>query len=246
MANTDENYTTYSNFGKAVIVNNFSDKRPLSSEYCKKLEQMLDTFGFTGLYSDRPMVHENLTKADLEKLYETAANENYASYGCVLFIVMSFGKPGLIKCHSSEQLNNTYVAQTNLQEAFQPQKANTLAGKPKIFIIQTIPEPTVSIDKTETTRQPIRIPREADFLAYTCVSNSINDKDGDIFVKSIVEILQEQIQKDSVLEIQELLIEINKKYKERMENNLEDNKDGCYQIPCVCSSLTKKLYLRPI
>lgn len=245
MANTDENYTKYPNFGKAVIVNNFSDKRPRSSEYCKQLEEMLYTFGFTRLYSDRHMVHENLTKADFEKLYETAANETYASYGCVLFIVMSFGKPGLIKCHSSEQLNNTYVAQKNLQEAFQPQKANTLADKPKIFIIQTIPEPTVSIDKTETTRQPIRIPREADFLSYTCVSNCINDN-GDIFVKSIVEILQEQIQKDSVLEIQELFIEINKKYKEQMENNLEDNKDGCCQIPCVCSSLTKKLYLGPI
>lgn len=58
-------------------------------------------------------------------------------FTCVLFIVMSYGRPGLIQCHKGgTELMHPYVEQKDLQEAFQPQHNPSLALKPKLFIIQ--------------------------------------------------------------------------------------------------------------
>ncbi|XP_071180364.1 caspase-3-like [Mytilus edulis] len=250
--------TTYmkcANVGKAVIVSNFMDgysfteKRGLkvrsyAKDDCDSLEETLKHLGFQP-FDDKKnkMVYKNLTKREFEALYNRVAKEtDYRPKGkegftCVLFVVMSYGRPGLIQCHKEgAELMHPYVEQKDLQEAFQPQHNPSLALKPKLFIIQTVPEAIVNRDGDDSrdveTKETKRIPREADFLTYTSDGYCIN-RHGNVFIKAIVDVLKDK--NESAMEIQRVLIRINTKYKKY--------RDSCMQIPCVTSSLTKQLFL---
>ncbi|XP_076107017.1 caspase-3-like isoform X1 [Mytilus galloprovincialis] len=247
-------YRKCKNVGKAVIVSNFMEGyteerrlgiRRYAEKDCDLLEKALTELGFEPWDGkDSKMVYKNLTKKVFTVLYNKVAKEtNYRpkgdeGYTCVLFIVMSYGRSGLIQCHAEpgEKGDHPFVEQKDLQEAFQPQNNPSLALKPKLFIIQTIPEAEDSSDspgagkKTETKR----IPREADFLTYTSDEYCINADHGNYFIKAIVDVLEDK--EESALEIQRVLIRMNKKYKEY--RNKETKK-----IPCVTSSLTKQLFL---
>ena len=250
--------------GKAVIVSNFMKEynpskqskdpecREYASEDCKDLEVELKRLGFEPLSGDeqKGMVYKNLTDEQLKHLYKRAAKEDYRpkdgqGYTCVLFIVMSYGRSGLIKCHAKDSKGeHKYVKQTCIQEAFQPQNNHSLALKPKIFIIQTIPEQEDIADDNEgqEVKTTKRIPREADFLTYSCDSYCLKTQSGsceNIFARSIVSILRD-IAEDKengkpALEIQRIFIKMNKHYKEKRNFN--------WKIPCVTSSLTKQLKL---
>ncbi|XP_063448752.1 caspase-3-like [Mytilus trossulus] len=250
--------TTYmkcTNVGKAVIVSNFMDgytfteKRGLAvrsyaKKDCDELEKTLKQLGFKP-FDDKEniMVYKNLTKREFEALYNKVAKEtDYRPKGkegftCVLFIVMSYGRPGLIQCHKEgAEIMHPYVELKDLQEAFQPQNNHSLALKPKLFIIQTFPESISKRDGDDPsdveTTETKRIPREADFLTYTSDGYCINSH-GNVFIKAIVEVLKDK--EESALEIQRVLIRMNKKFK--------DYRSSCMKIPCVTSSLTKQLFL---
>lgn len=255
--------------GKAVIVSNFMEGyiprrshlprdpecRGYASEDCKDLESVLKSLGFEPLSGDEQngMVYKNLTKKQFTDLYKRAAEkedyrpENGQGYTCVLFIVMSYGRSGLIRCHAEDPKGpHDYVEQKLIQEAFQPQRNHSLALKPKIFIIQTVPEETDEADDKEgqeikTTK---RIPREADFLTYSCDSYCLRRKEGgnreNIFARSIFNILtaiaEDKKNKMPALEIQRTFIRMNKDYKDKRPTST-------WKIPCVTSSLTKQLKL---
>ncbi|XP_071180361.1 caspase-7-like [Mytilus edulis] len=247
-------YMKCKNVGKAVIVSNFMKGytkerglglRPHAENDCDLLEKALTELGFEPLDGkDSRMVYTNLTKNKFTALYNKVAEKNNyrpkgdEGYTCVLFIVMSYGRSGLIQCHAEpgEKGNHPFVEQKDLQGAFQPQNNPSLALKPKLFIIQTIPEAGDFSDspgdgeKTETKR----IPREADFLTYTSDEYCINADHGNYFIKAIVEVLEDK--KESALEIQRVFIRMNKKYKEYRKKETK-------KIPCVTSSLTKQLFL---
>ncbi|CAG2215744.1 CASP3 [Mytilus edulis] len=158
------------------------------------------------------------------------------------FFVMSYGRSGLIRCHREpgEKGDHPFVEQKHLQEAFQPQNNHSLALKPKLFIIQTIPEATSEADAmggTEVTTTK-RIPREADFLTYACDQYCI--KDNNVFIDSVVHVLnnlaKEKEERKPAMEIQKVLIRMNKHYK-------DTRKYKSWKLPCVTSSLTKQLIL---
>ena len=253
--------------GKAVIVSNFMGEynprpsrqskdpecRGYASKDCEDLEFELKRLGFEPLSGDEQngMVYKNLTNNQLTDLYKRAAKEDYRpkdgqGYTCVLFIVMSYGRSGLIKCHAEDSKgHHEYVEQKNIQEAFQPQNSHSLALKPKIFIIQTIPEQEDMADDIEgqEVKTTKRIPREADFLTYSCDSYCLKTQSGsceNIFARSIVSILRGIAEdKDNgkpAMEIQRIFIRMNKHYKEKRTHSN-------WKIPCVTSSLTKQLIL---
>ncbi|XP_052072812.1 caspase-7-like isoform X2 [Mytilus californianus] len=250
--------TTYmkcGNVGKAVIVSNFMDGytpirglnvRSYAKNDCDLLEKTLKHLGFQP-FDDKEnrMVYKNLTKTEFEALYNRVAKETdyrpkgKEGYTCVLFIVMSYGRSGLIQCHAEpgEYGDPPFVEQKHIQEAFQPQNNPSLALKPKLFIIQTIPKGTDINDGNEPSdvekKETKRIPREADFLTYTSDVYCINSDHGNCFIKAIVDVLKDQ--KESAMEIQRVLIRMNKKYK--------DYSNSEKKIPCVTSSLTKQLFL---
>ncbi|XP_076107014.1 caspase-3-like [Mytilus galloprovincialis] len=255
-----QTYKTCENVGKAVIVSNFMDGyvrrdkrdldiRPFAKSDCEKLEGALRKIGFEPLDKNQgSMVYKNLTKSQFEALYSRVAKEiNYrpkgaAGYTSVLFFVMSYGRSGLIRCHREpgEKGDHPFVEQKHLQEAFQPQNNHSLALKPKLFIIQTIPEATSEADAiggTEVTTTK-RIPREADFLTYACDQYCI--KDNNVFIDSVVHVLnnlaKEKEENKPAMEIQKVLIRMNKQYKDTRANK-------SWKLPCVTSSLTKQLIL---
>ncbi|XP_052072821.1 uncharacterized protein LOC127710893 [Mytilus californianus] len=257
-------YNTCGNVGKAVIVSNFMEgwkakqgdnlvARSYAKNDCDMLEKSLKSLGFQPLdENEDSMVYKNLTKSQFEALYKKAAKEtNYRpkggeGYTCVLFFVMSYGRSGLIQCHKEgEEITHPFVEQKHLQEAFQPQNNHSLALKPKFFIIQTIPERGSVTDAVGTTEEKTtrRIPREADFLTYTSDSYCIHSCDGvevNYFIKAVVDVLnslaKDKKNNESAMEIQRVLIRINKKFK-------EIKPDNSFKIPCVTSSLTKQLIL---
>ncbi|CAC5410475.1 CASP3 [Mytilus coruscus] len=229
--------TTYmkcGNVGKAVIVSNFMDgytpKRGLNvrsyaKNDCDLLEETLKHLGFQP-FDDKEnrMVYKNLTKREFEALYNRVAKETdyrpkgKEGYTCVLFIVMSYGRSGLIQCHAEpgDQGDHPFVEQKHIQEAFQPQHNPSLALKPKLFIIQTIPKGTDIEDGNEP---------KADFLTYTSDIYCINSDHGNCFIKAIVDVLKDK--KESAMEIQRVLIRMNKKYK--------DYSNSDKKIPCrIC------------
>lgn len=257
-----QTYKTCENVGKAVIVSNFMDgytrknNRDLATRLyakgdCEKLEVALRRIGFQPLDKDQDsMVYKNLTKSQFVALYSKVAKEiNYRpkqgeGYTCVLFFVMSYGRSGLIRCHAEpgEKGEHPFVEQKHLQEAFQPQNNHSLALKPKLFIIHTIPEATSEADaaggiEVTTTK---RIPREADFLTYACDQYCIKGEDDNIFINSVVHVLnnlaKEKEERKPAMEIQKVLIRMNKEYKDKRLYNT-------WKLPCVTSSLTKQLIL---
>lgn len=231
--------------GKVVIVNNFTKERSYSTTDCDKLEKVLTDIGFEPYKRKEKIVHKDLTKAEFTILYNDVARQvNYREdngCSCVLFIVMSYGRPGLICCREDSGNKKTYVELKDLQEAFQPQNNKTLALKPKLFIVQTVPESETRHDGGdggELRRETRRIPREADFLTYTSDSYCISSNEN-IFVNAVVNTL-ENVPKDEArgnMEIQKVLIAINREFKKLRKGRTD------YKIPCTTSSLTKKLYL---
>ncbi|XP_063448756.1 uncharacterized protein LOC134728188 [Mytilus trossulus] len=255
-----QTYKTCKNVGKAVIVSNFMDGyvkrnnrdlaiRSYATGDCQKLEGALKRIGFQPLDNQDSMVHKNLTKSQFIALYNKVAKEiNYRpkgqeGYTSVLFFVMSYGRSGLIRCHAEpgDKGDHPFVEQKHLQEAFQPQNNHSLALKPKLFIIQTIPESTSEADAagaTEVTTTK-RIPREADFLTYACDHYCIKGENN-VFIDSVVHVLnnlaKEKEESKPAMEIQKVLIRMNKQYK-------DTRKYQSWKLPCVTSSLTKQLIL---
>ncbi|OPL32600.1 hypothetical protein AM593_03365, partial [Mytilus galloprovincialis] len=206
-------YMKCKNVGKAVIVSNFmkgytEDRRlgvrPYADKDCDLLEKALTELGFEPWDGkDSKMVYTNLTKKEFTALYSK---------------------------EPQEKGDHPFVEQKDLQEAFQPQNNPSLALKPKLFIIQTIPKAGDFSDspgdggRTETKR----IPREADFLTYTSDEYCVNDH-GNYFIKAIVDVLEDK--EESALEIQRVLIRMNKKYKEYRKKETK-------KIPCISHKVT--------
>lgn len=210
----------------------------------EKVEEMRATLmkmGFTGTSIE---VVENKTKSEIIQLLQKIAAERVSRDDyCFICIVLSYGQDGVIICCDDTQSPKTPTASmqlpvSELQECLKGDKCKNLLLKPKIFMLQLERVPSDKRDgppAPTVAPKPVKIPREADFLVYTCE----NDHALKTWIEGFRQYVLEPEQPKHPLEIQKLLTRMNRLYCE-----FHKDQGITYDTPCVTSLLTREAYLK--
>ncbi|XP_068126545.1 caspase-6 isoform X2 [Hyperolius riggenbachi] len=203
--------------------------------------------------------YENLKAVEiLEKIHE-ASTSDHRDADCFLCVFLSHGEKDHIYAYDAK------IEIGLLTNPFKGDKCPSLAGKPKIFIIQACrgtehDEPVVPMDSTDSsvetpTENTIEVdaasvytlPAGADFImCYSVAEGYYSHREtinGSWYIQDLCAALKTY---GNELELAELLTLVNRKVSLRSVNNCVDlNAIGKKQVPCFASMLTKKLYLKP-
>ncbi|XP_046632334.1 caspase-1-like isoform X2 [Daphnia pulicaria] len=193
-------------------------------------------------------VCEDWTYKQIEKkITKLATKEDHRNSDCILFVFMTHGYNGKLYA------KDTHYNPDPLRLLFTSDKCPSLAGKPKIFIIQACrgnspdlgtsltPRPkhsshrVSSSDETDGHKsEPFKMATHADFLiANSTVSNFTSYRTW--FLEAFCDVLSsEKYRKDDFLSI---MTTVQRKVAISFANELGDK-----QIPSLTTMLTRKLY----
>ncbi|KAM8939432.1 caspase-6 [Pelodytes ibericus] len=204
-------------------------------------------------------LYNNLKAVDvLDKINEASAADHSDS-DCFLCIFLSHGEDKHVYAYDAK------VEIQMLTSLFKGDKCKSLAGKPKIFIIQACrgnqhDEPVKVVDAPDSAVEgPITnedivdaasvytLPAGADFImCYSVAEGYYSHREtvhGSWYIQDLCDLLQTY---GTSLEFTELLTVVNRKVSLRsVENCLDQKAIGKKQVPCFASMLTKKLYFTP-
>ncbi|XP_057366830.1 caspase-1-like isoform X2 [Daphnia carinata] len=213
------------------------DKRENDGDLLKRLSNVLDDrLEFT------VKVFTNLKYKKICKEITKAANANHQNSDCILFVFMTHG------FNDKLYARDTHYNLDPLRLLFTAEKCRTLAGKPKIFIVQAcrgdsvdggtlIPlraNRSISASAMDGPNIPYKLSTHADFLiAYATVSNYGAYRTW--FLESLCNVLDsEENQEDDFLS---MMTTVQRKVAISFESEL-----GEKQIPSLTSLLTRKIY----
>jgi caspase 7 len=239
-ADEPEYRMSYARRGYAVIINNKRfDDMPLrdGTDFdAAKLESCLKRLEF-----DVKLFH-NQPASSMLSLLNYYARLDHSDSDCFMCVLLSHGDNDIVYGVDKE---------VEIERLIEPFKFNrTLAGKPKIFMIQAC-RGTKLMDGIDTNPFQVnyvsKIPIEADFLiTYSTIAGYFswrNSQNGTWFIQSLCSILNEH---GKNLEIMQILTLVNRRVAFYYESNASDpSMSHKRQIPCIVSMLTKELYLRP-
>ncbi|XP_064366658.1 caspase-6 [Dromaius novaehollandiae] len=194
----------------------------------------------------------------LEKIYDASA-EDHSDADCFVCVILSHGEDDHVFAYDAQ------IKIETITSMFRGDRCQSLAGKPKIFIIQACrgdkhDDPVVVRDlvdgaedeslasETEVDAASVyTLPAGADFLmCYSVAQGYFSHRDtlnGSWYIQDLCEALKRH---GSSLEFTELLTVVNRKVSHRKVDRCKDrNAIGKKQIPCFASMLTKKLYFHP-
>ncbi|XP_023612968.1 caspase-3 isoform X2 [Myotis lucifugus] len=173
----------------------------------------------------------------------TVSKEDHSKRSSFVCVLLSHGDEGIIFG------TNGPVDLRKLTIFFRGDYCRSLAGKPKLFIIQACRgteldcgiETDSNIDDDMACQ---KIPVEADFLyAYSTAPGYYswrNSKDGSWFIQSLCAMLKLYSHK---LELMHILTRVNRKVATEFESfSFDSTFHAKKQIPCIVSMLTKELY----
>lgn len=229
--------------GVALVINNkrFESRldmpiREGTDKDAASLEFSLSKLGF-----DVKIAH-NCSVAFMRDLLFRWARADHSAYDCFVCVILSHGDEGVV--YGTDR-------PIELDQLMQPFKQNSsLAGKPKIFIVQAC-RGSSFMEGTDTNpfeaNYVNKIPMEADFLiAYSTISGYYswrNSQNGSWFIQAFCQLLNEQGRQQ---EFVHLLTAVNRRVAYYYESNTNDPKmSGKRQMPCIVSMLTKELYFKP-
>lgn len=183
-------------------------------------------------------VYDDLNRYEIEKTLKKACNEDHSDSDCIFVCVMSHGEQGVLYAYDRE-----YMAK-DLWCNFTANKCSTLAGKPKIFLIQACRGQ--ELDQGTEVKPPgaqkdgchnqgnYKIPNHADFyVAYSTIPGFVswrNPSNGSWFIQAFCQVMQEKGSSDDLVS---LMTEVSRKVATSSKN--------CQQIPCQTSMLTRKI-----
>ncbi|NXE54474.1 CASP6 protein, partial [Casuarius casuarius] len=194
----------------------------------------------------------------LDKIYDASA-EDHSDADCFVCVILSHGEDDHVFAYDAQ------IKIETITSMFRGDRCQSLAGKPKIFIIQACrgdkhDDPVVVRDlvdsaedeslvsETEVDAASVyTLPAGADFLmCYSVAQGYFSHRDtlnGSWYIQDLCEALKRH---GSSLEFTELLTVVNRKVSHRKVDRCKDrNAIGKKQIPCFASMLTKKLYFHP-
>ncbi|XP_006834493.1 PREDICTED: caspase-3 [Chrysochloris asiatica] len=185
----------------------------------------------------------DLTREEIMGLMRSVSEEDHSKRSSFICVLLSHGEEGVIYGTDGP------VDLKNLTTFFRGDNCRSLAGKPKLFIIQACRgtdldcgiETDSAFDDDMTCQ---KIPVEADFLyAYSTAPGYYswrNSKDGSWFIQSLCAMLNQYAHK---LELMHILTRVNRKVATEFESCSPDPAfHAKKQIPCIVSMLTKELY----
>ncbi|NXN33348.1 CASP6 protein, partial [Nycticryphes semicollaris] len=193
----------------------------------------------------------------LQQINEVSADD-HSNADCFVCVFLSHGEDGQVYAFDN-QINIETIT-----DMFTGDKCKSLAGKPKIFIIQACrgakhDNPVIVQDSIDATDESIvnetevdaagvcTLPAAADFImCYSVAQGYYSHREtvnGSWYIQDLCEALRKH---GSSLEFTELLTVVNRKVAHRSVDRCKDvNAIGKKQIPCFASMLTKKLYFHP-
>ncbi|XP_075412948.1 caspase-3 [Tenrec ecaudatus] len=234
----------YPEMGLCIIINNknfhSSTKMAPRSGTDVDAAELRKTFG-TLKYEVRNK--NDLSREEMVMLMRGVSEEDHSRRSSFVCVLLSHGDEGVIYGTDGP------VDLKKLTRFFRGDNCRSLAGKPKLFIIQACRgtdldcgiETDSAIDDDMTCQ---KIPVEADFLyAYSTAPGYYswrNSKDGSWFIQSLCAVLQQCAHK---LELMHILTRVNRKVATEFESySLDSTFHAKKQIPCIMSMLTKDLY----
>ncbi|KAK7590121.1 hypothetical protein V9T40_001734 [Parthenolecanium corni] len=137
------------------------------------------------------IVHKDLTFKQLDAVLDDVASLDFNNCDCLLIAVLSHGEQNSIYAKNMSYSTNV------LFNRFTPDKCPSLAGKPKLFVIQACQGDKldggidVEIDKPDSGAETYRMPLYADFLfAYSTIPGYFswrNTQRGSWFIQAFCE-----------------------------------------------------------
>lgn len=206
------------------------------------LTECLKTLGF------QVRVHNNVGYSELYSNVRDVAAMDHTEHDCILIAILSHGEMGII--YSSD----TQYKLESVWSHFTADRCPTLAGKPKIFVIQACqgdrldggvtlvnPHDRTEVDGTPNI-QSYRIPVHADFLiAYSTIPGFYswrNTTRGSWFIQSLCEELKANGEKYDLLTLLTFVARrVAIDYESNVPNDVVMHRQK--QIPCVTSMLTR-------
>ncbi|NWI64815.1 CASP6 protein, partial [Todus mexicanus] len=223
-----------------------------------------------GTFADRNNLEHCLTKLGfevrlfddlkaekvLEEVYK-ASTDDHSDADCFVCVFLSHGEKDHVYAY------NAQIEIERITNMFRGDKCQSLAGKPKIFIIQACrgdkhDDPVIAPDAADSCNEPTvnetqvdgagvyTLPASADFImCYSVAQGYFSHRDtanGSWYIQDLCEALRKH---GSSLEFTELLTVVNRKVSRRENKCRDNNAKGKKQIPCFASMLTKKLYFPP-
>ncbi|XP_076150884.1 caspase-6-like [Alosa pseudoharengus] len=199
---------------------------------------------------------DNLKLEEVWNKIAEAAEDDHTDSDCFVCIFLSHGENDHVFAYDGK------ICIQDVTALFKGKKCPSLAGKPKIFILQACrgdkhDDPVTPMDvvdhDTKTNKVEVdagvvyTLPSGADFLmCYSVAEGYYSHREtvnGSWYIQDLCEILKEHGQ---ALEFTELLTLVNRKVSRRSVGRCNDpSAIGKKQVPCFASMLTKKLYFRP-
>ncbi|NXP05549.1 CASP6 protein, partial [Thinocorus orbignyianus] len=193
----------------------------------------------------------------LQQIYD-ASKDDHSNADCFVCVFLSHGENDHIYAYDAQ------IKIETITDMFKGDKCQSLAGKPKIFIIQACrgdkhDNPVIVQDAIDGTDESVvnetevdaagfyTLPAAADFImCYSVAQGYFSHREtvnGSWYIQDLCEALRKH---GSSLEFTELLTVVNRKVAQRKVDRCRDiNAIGKKQIPCFASMLTKKLYFHP-
>ncbi|CAG7833096.1 unnamed protein product [Allacma fusca] len=245
--------------GRAVIFNfdewvDTSNNRAGSAKDKNDLAKCLEDLDFDVLTKD------NLDTHEFWKILREVRDEDHRSRDCLVVAIMSHGEKNHILLR-----DETLVPLSLILEVFQTDKCPTLAGKPKIFIIQAcrgkgcdtgtrlyskefVSNPC-QMDVTDSGAFCYLNPNSADsFVAFSCPPGQRafrNRYNGSWFIQAICKIFKEEAYNE---DIQALFTNVAREVALNNQSStfdVETETDKKVQVPVSKSTLIRKVMFRP-
>uniref|UniRef100_A0A8C6TNU3 Caspase-6 n=1 Tax=Neogobius melanostomus TaxID=47308 RepID=A0A8C6TNU3_9GOBI len=200
-------------------------------------------------------VYENYKQMEIWDVLSEAAQSSHSDADCFMLIFLSHGEQDQIYAYDGK------ISIQDITALFKGDKCPSLAGKPKIFILQACRgdkhdnpvKPSDDVDSEMINEVVVdasamhTLPAGADFImCYSVAEGYYSHREtinGSWYIQDLCELLRHY---GDSLEFTELLTLVNRKVSIRSVGNSNDrNAIGKKQVPCFASMLTKKLYFRP-
>lgn len=201
--------------------------------------------------------HHDATCRQMKIAFCNAAEKDHSDADCFVGVILSHGEKDTIYGIDGP------LETDSIFQYFRGNFCKSLAGKPKIFLIQACRgqqlDPGVAVNVPDAQRlayeaeqeEDFRIPNEADFIiSYSTVPGYYswrNSTYGSWYIQALVSILDEY---GTTMEFQKLLTRVNKlvAYSNKFMSNTfpkDPSMHGMKQIPSFTSMLTKDLFFLP-
>ncbi|XP_046400295.1 caspase-1-like [Ischnura elegans] len=203
--------------------------------------------GLLEMLSFEVRYHKDRTVAELKKILRDVSMEDHSDADCLFVAVMTHGEQGDL-LHAKDNP----IKGDEIWRPFTADKVISLAGKPKIFLVQAcrgnaVEEGVWVADALDSfpADATIQIPTRADFLfAHSTLEGYYswrNPEEGSWFVQDFCKMMRQHCRRKDLLTIMTLTLKavaFNRKSCAPMRRDLHRKK----QMPVFSSTLTKLVY----